>query len=303
MSDPITPWDIYLHGVTAVLTHRKTAFQEMSIVETGAYGKALILDGQTQSSLADEFLYHEALVHPAAIAHGGPRRAIVLGGGEGAAVREILRWRTVEHVVMVDIDGEVVEACREHLPEMHDYVFDDPRVELAIADALTYVENCDQQWDVIVSDLSDPVEAGPSFPLFTKEYFETIRTVLHPEGYFVVQAGPVSPVTLQLHTRLARTVATVFSHTHSYISNVPSYGMPWGFILGSAQPIQTRPDPEEIDRLLAQQTRGGFRLVDGSTLLGLLQTPLYVRQAIAAEREIFTLSQPPQAFGRGILRI
>ena len=116
VSEYITPWDIYVHGITSVIFSKKTKYQEMYIVETGAYGKGLVLDGKWQSCTGDEFLYHEALVHPAMVAHSSPKNILVLGGGEGATIREVLRWQSVEKVMMVDIDGEVVEACRQYLP-------------------------------------------------------------------------------------------------------------------------------------------------------------------------------------------
>jgi spermidine synthase len=110
VSEYITPWDIYVHGVNRILAYQKTAYQEMYIVESGAYGKALVLDGKWQSCTGDEFLYHEALVHPGMIAHHSPQKILILGGGEGATIREVLRWQSVTRVMMVDIDGEVVEA-------------------------------------------------------------------------------------------------------------------------------------------------------------------------------------------------
>ncbi|MBI4585715.1 MAG: fused MFS/spermidine synthase [Planctomycetes bacterium] len=301
MSEYMTPWDVYLHGLTAVLEHKKTPFQEMYLVETGAYGKALVLDGKWQSSVVDEFLFHEPLVHPAMIQHGAPRRVLVLGGGEGATAREALRWRTVEKVAMVDIDREVVEACRRHLPEMHQNAFDDPRLELVIDDALDVLGRNDEKWDVIISDLSDPIEEGPSFRLFTKEFFEEAQRALHEDGCFAVQAGPVAPGEFQLHVRLVRTLMAVYPHVLSYSSHVPTYGAPWGFILASARPLETRPDPETVDRLLAEKTAGGFRMLDGRTLLGLLQTPLHLRQAIEKETTVYTLAQPPRFFGKGSL--
>lgn len=294
----MTPWDVYQHGVTRVLAYRKTAFQEMHIVECGSYGKALVLDGKWQSSTGDEFLYHEALVHPAMIEHGAARKVLVLGGGEGATVREVLRWKDVERVVMVDIDGEVVKACREHLKEMHQGAFDDERTELVIGDALEVLDATSETWDVIISDLSDPIEEGPSFQLFTKEYFEKIRKALSPSGTFVVQAGPVSPFEVALHARICRTVGSLFPHVHSYASFVPTYGAPWGFALASASPITTLPDPDSIDALLEEKTTGGFRMLDGPALVGILQTSRNVRDAIARETRIYTLADPPKFFGR-----
>jgi len=296
MSEHINPWDTYVHGIRRVLVSQRTAYQQMAIVESGIYGKALVLDGKWQSSTGDEFLYHEALVHPALISHGSPRQVLVLGGGEGATVREVLRWKTLEKVVMVDIDGDVVAACQEHLPEMHQQAFADPRVELVIGDALHYLDTTTADWDVIISDLSDPIEAGPSFPLFTVEYFQKVRQALRPEGIFVLQSGPVSPPDLAAHGRLVKTVQAVFPHVFSYSSFVPTYGAPWSFTLGSAQPLNQQPEPKVVDALLASQVEGELRMLDGMTLLGLLQTPKHTRQAIAAATQIYTMKDPPKFF-------
>jgi spermidine synthase len=226
---------------------------------------------------------------------------LILGGGEGATAREALRWKSVEKVVMIDIDGEVVEACREHLPEMHQGAFDDPRVELVIVDALNYLDETDRTFDVVISDLSDPIEEGPSFKLFTREYFEQTRRVLTPDGVFVVQAGPVSPVEMHLHCRLASTLRVVFPHTASLSSFVPTYAAPWSYMLACANSIETHPDPDAIDRQLAEETTGGLRMLDGTALLGLYQLPKYLRAAIAEETRVYTLAEPPKFFGKGTL--
>jgi spermidine synthase len=300
ITEYITPWDIYVHGITETLAYQKTAFQEMYIVKSGAYGKGLVLDGKWQSSTVDEYLYHEALVHPAMIAHGNPKKVLVLGGGEGATLREVLRWHTVEKVKMVDIDGEVVAACQQHLPEMHAGAFDDPRTELVIGDALAVLDNSEEEWDVAISDLSDPIEEGPSFKLFTKEFFEKVNRVLAPNGKFVLQAGPVADPDIATHARLVNTLKTVFEQNVSYTTFVPTYGEPWSLTLSSHNPIDTRPEPDTIDQLLEAKTSGGLRLIDGITVLGLFQTPAYIRHAIAQHQEIFTLSEPPKFFGKGV---
>lgn len=302
MSEYITPWDIYTHGVTAVHAYKKTAYQEMYIVETGTYGKALVLDGKWQSCTGDEFLYHEPLVHPAMIFHGAPRKVLILGGGEGATAREVLRWQTVDKVVMIDIDGEVVEACKQYLPEMHQNAFDDPRLHVVIADALNFLDTTDEEWDVVISDLSDPIESGPSFQLFTKEYFEKVQRVLSPQGFFVVQAGPVSPGELILHARLAKTLNTVFPNVQSFSSPTCTYGRAWGFILASQQKINTQLDTEKIDKLLQDKTSGGFRMLDGVALVGMLHLPLHLRKAIANETQVYTLAEPPKFFGQGSVK-
>lgn len=298
MNEHITPWDFYGHGITKVIAYARTEFQEMYILETGAYGTALVLDGKWQSCTGDEFLYHEPLVHPAMLLHGSPKKVLILGGGEGATAREVLRWNTVERACMIDIDGEVVQACREHLAEMHQGSFDDPRLEVVIDDALHFLDQTKESWDVIISDLSDPIEEGPSFKLFTKEYFEKSKSVLAPDGVFILQAGPVAPAELAMHCRLACTMRAVFEHVKSYTTHVPTYASPWGFILGSARPIENRPEPEAIDKLLADRAVHGLRMFDGTTLLGMMQLPGHLRKAIASETRTYTLLEPPKFFGK-----
>lgn len=300
INEYITPWDIYTHGVTKILAHCQTQYQEMYIVETGAFGKGLVLDGKWQSCTVDEFIYHEALVHPPLIAHQNPQKVLVLGGGEGATIREILRWNCVEEVTMIDIDGEVVEACKQHLPEMHQNAFDDPRVKLMIADALEVLDTTTETWDIIISDLSDPIESGPSFALFTKEYFTKLQRVLNPGGYVMVQAGPISPPEVKDHARLVNTLKAVFSNVTSLSAPTPSYGRAWGFAMCSESAIALQPQPELVDQLLQTKTTGGYRFIDGISLLGIMQTPLYIRQAIASETTVYTLSEPPKFFGTGV---
>ena len=299
----ISPWDVYAHGVDRVLDYRQTEFQEMSIVETGSYGKALVLDGKWQSCTGDEFLYHEPLVHPAMLLHGSPKNVLILGGGEGATAREVLRWKCVENVTMVDIDGEVVEACKKHLPEMHEGAFDDSRVTVRIEDALHMLDSSTATWDVIISDLSDPIEEGPSFKLFTKEYFEQAQRALADGGIFVVQAGPVAPAELQMHARIATTLNAVFGHVRSYVTHVPTYASPWGFVIGSSKPIAKRPDPDETDAQLARMTTGGLTMFDGETLLGMMQLPAHLRRAIQEEEMVYTLELPPKFFGKGCVNV
>ncbi|NET16998.1 MAG: methyltransferase domain-containing protein [Okeania sp. SIO1H6] len=292
-AEQITPWDIYKHGIDKVLVYQKTKYQEMYIFE-GVYGKALTLDGKWQSCTEYEFLYHEGLVHPAMIFHGSPRKVLVFGGGEGAVIREVLRWKTVEKVVMVDIDGEVVEACKKYLPEMHQNSFNDPRVELIIDDAQNFLDFSSENWDVIVSDLTDPIESGPSFPLFTQEHYQSVRQALSPNGWFVVQAGSISLAEMYLHVRVVKTLQTVFNYVYPFVPYSTSYGCPLGFVVCSDQEFSSTPNPEKVDRLLAEKTTGGFKFMDGISLLGMLQIPLNVRQAIATETQIYTLKAPPK---------
>lgn len=292
--DDTTPWDVYAHGITRVIAETCTTFQEMQIVETGAYGRALVLDGKWQSSEVDEFLYHEPLVHPAMLAHGGPRRVLILGGGEGATAREVLSWSSVERVVMVDIDREVVDACRLHLDCMHRGAFEDPRVELVIDDAFNVLTHEEHRWDVIVSDLTEPIESGPSFKLFTREFYELVRRALSDGGVLAVQAGGVSPYELPLHARLINTIRAVFDHVRPYATFVPTFGTPWGFALASDNPVEERLSPHAIDDALTRHGVSGLRMLDGVAVQGLFGIPRHVRAAIADQTHVYTLTDPPR---------
>jgi spermidine synthase len=294
ITDSTTPGDGYRYAVSRILTSKRTHFQDLAIVESRSFGKALLLDGNWQSCVADEFLYHEPLVQPAMLLHGSPRSVAILGGGEGATLREVLRWRSVERVTMVDLDAEVVEACKEHLEEMHQGAFDDPRVELVIGDARDWLDSTTDTYDVLISDVSEPLEDGPAFQLFTKEYFQRVRRVLAPDGFFSVQAGCAAPHDMRVFARVANTVAGVFEHTRPYVSQVPSFATPWGFLLASSRPLDSLPPPERIDDLLTQKTTGRLRMLDGEALWGLFLCSVYVRRALAEEKEVYTLGDPPR---------
>lgn len=288
--------DYYCHGIRSILVDKQTDFQHMLILDGVTTGRALVLDGKWQSCELDEFIYHEALVHPALVYMDEPKNVLILGGGEGATVREALKWNTVERVVMVDIDGQVVDACKEHLPSIHQGAFEDPRTQLVIGDAIAFIEDTAPEWDVIISDLSDPIDEGPSFRLFTREMFENCMLKLAPGGIFVVQAGSTAPYDMDMHVKLIKTMQAVFPHVAAYSAYVPSFAAPWGFIMGSTSRIEMYPEPDLCDRELDEETTGDFRFFDGESFLGLMQQPKYIRDAVEAETQVFSLAAPPKVF-------
>lgn len=293
IEEAFTPDDVWRHRVARVYAHCQTAFQEMFVIESGAYGKALVLDSRWQTCTGDEFLYHEPLVHLPFVIHGGPRRVLIAGGADGGAAREALKWNSVDEILLVDIDGEAVDACRKWLPEIHQGSLTDPRVRVEIGDAFDLMATA-RGWDVVIADLTDPIESGPACKLFTREFFESCHSALAPGGIFINQAGSMSPPLLRPLTKTARTIGSVFAHFVVVGTHVPTYGSAWGLVLASNQVIETRPDPEMVDRQLTRMTNGQLRMFDGRTMLGLLQTPKYVRDGIAAEAAIDTFENPPQ---------
>lgn len=298
----LNEWDVLSRGAQRILVHRQTAFQEMIIATNPQAGKFLLLDGKFQSAETEEHLYHEPLVQPACIFHGAPRRVLVIGGGEGATLREALRWNSVERALMIDIDGELVEACREHLAEMHQGAFDDPRAQFIAADANAILDTTEERFDVIIGDLSDPMEDSPACELFTVQFYRKLRRVLAPGGVVCVQGGPLTAYEAPLHGRLHHTLAAAFPHVRTLASFVPTYVSLWAFLVASEKELPTDVDPQAVDSLLAKQLRAPLRTVDGVALRGMLHTPGYVRRAIAENREIYSLDNPPEAFGKGSLK-
>ena len=267
-------------------------YQTIEIIDTLPFGRTLVLDGKTQSSESDEFIYHEMLVHPALITHPAPETVFIAGGGEGATLREVLSHESVRHAVMVDIDREVVEASRQHLPAWHDGAFDDPRTTLLHEDARVYLENTGSTFDVIFIDLSDPVEGNPSALLFTERFFRIVRDRLAPGGIIALQAETVDFGRTEAFTAICHTLKRVFANVLPYHIVVPSFGGDWGFVAASPTLDPSSLSIAEVDSALAARLSRPCRAYDGLTHQGLFLLPRLLRQALAAETHVLTESSP-----------
>lgn len=288
-----TPVEGHMHAIVRTLVQARTRFQLVEILETASYGKALILDGRIQSSQADEFIYHEALVHPGLLAvDGPPRAALVIGGGEGATLREILKYPSIERAVMVDIDEEVVGLCRRHLPEMHRGAFDDRRVEVRHEDARAYLEKTGERFDLITSDLVEPLEEGPACLLYSREFYRIVHDRLTPGGVFTMQAGMTKVGETGFFTAIHRTLREVFPVVAGYQTFVSCFGTPWGFLLASRKVDPRSQDAAAVDRLIAERVKGALEYWDGETHRHAFALPRHLRKAIAAETRIVTDAQP-----------
>lgn len=289
----ITPDLLQAENIDRVLYEGQTAYQHVRIHDAACFGRTLVLDDKTQSTEVDEFVYHEALVQPCMIAHPGPRAVFVAGGGEGATIREVLRHRSVEKVVMVDIDREVVEVCKKYLPNHHQGSFDDPRLELIHDDALKYLEETPQRFDVAIIDVPDPLEAGPAYLLFTQEFYRLLQSRLTERGLMVAQSGPTGPAfTEQCFSAVANTVGSVFPAVYLCEAFVPAFGATWGFVVGSLGPNPSAMQRDDVDRRIADRINGELRYYDGITQQGMFSVPKYLRRAVAAEERIITRANP-----------
>ena len=293
--EQVTPTLFLAEGIHRVIYSGQTAYQEVQVLDTIPYGRSLVLDGRTQSTEVDEWVYHEALVQPAMVAHDAPHRVFIAGGGEGATAREVLRHTSVTELVMVDLDREVVELCREHLPQHHQGAFDDSRMTLLHEDAMAYLERDGEPFDVIIVDVPDPLEAGPAYMIFTQEFYRLARSRLNPGGLLVAQSGPAGPTNVtETFTAIHRTIGCVFDAAHPYRIYMPSFGTAWGFIAGTmtGSPRLTEMDPTGIDRRIEGRVRGELRYYDGGAHQGMFALPKYIRAALATETRLITRDNP-----------
>jgi spermidine synthase len=216
--------------VTRRLHDEQTAYQYLEIYESPRFGRMLVLDGAVQTTEGDEFVYHEMLAHPALITHPGPRRALIIGGGDGGALEEALK-HPIDSAVLVEIDEAVVRASRAYLDVIGGRAFEDPRTQLIVGDGIAYVASLGDTFDVVLVDSTDP--EGPAVGLFDPQFYAQIARRLTPDGVLVVQSGS-AVYQRDLIAAVQRHLRPVFPVVRTYTATVLTYpGVVWSFTMGS----------------------------------------------------------------------
>ncbi|HAI20371.1 MAG TPA: spermidine synthase [Clostridiales bacterium UBA8153] len=256
--------------VSRVLHQEKTPFQHLAILETEVFGRVLTLDGIIQTTEHDEFIYHELIAHVAMCAHRGTlRRVLIIGGGDGGTMRQVLRHRQVTACHLVEIDERVVAVAREFLPALS-AAMDDPRAKVIIADGIEYVRDVQEAYDLIIVDSTDPI--GPAVGLFSADFYAGAHRALAVDGMCVAQTESAFHNARLVPAIFAR-MAGNFPIARLYLGAIPSYpGGPWSFTVGSklydpAEPV--RPPPGDLRYYSPDVHRAAFAL------------PPYVVQALA----------------------
>ena len=281
--------------VDEVLYSGRTKYQEVDVLRNGDYGKVLMLDGKMQSSLSDEFIYHEMLVHPALITHGNPRDVLIIGGGEGATLREVLRYRSVRRAVMVDIDGEVVEICRKYLPEMSQGSFEDPRAVLIVDDGRKFLAETQETFDAVIVDATDPTEGGPSRLLYTLEFYALVKSRLR-EGGVVATQGTSTFYNADTFARVVNTMRQVFPHVRGYQAAVPSYISDWGFVVGSLGRDPASLTPQEAEARARELGLPELKYYEPSRHPYYFWLPPYVRRRVEEEKGVSRDEEPVKVY-------
>jgi spermidine synthase len=289
-----TPGELHAHRALKVLETSRTAFQEAVLIKTHTFGKVLVIDGETQSSQYDESFYHESLVCPALLAHRSPKKALILGGGEGATARDILNSRGIELVVMADIDYNILRFAEKHLGAWHRGAFSDPRLRLLTQDAYNFVRNTAVKFDLVYSDLPSPIEGGPAYKLYTLEFYRELKKIMSPGGIFTTQAGPGTPLQFGLHPAIYNTLKKVFRYVGSYSAFIPSYDMPWTYLYCTDDPAAAprKLEASALDRAAGRRLKRPLSFSDGLTITGAFLLPKYYRERIKASRAVITGARP-----------
>jgi len=198
----------------------KTDHQHLVIFENAVFGRVMALDGIIQTTEADEFIYHEMMAHVPLFAHGNAKDVLIVGGGDGAMLREVCKHSEVERIIQVEIDAQVIEMCREYLPKHSNGAFDDPRTTIVIDDGMHYVNSVNGQFDVIISDSTDPI--GPGEVLFSRDFYQACKQALKPGGVLVTQNGVAFMQPDEVESTANR-LFPLFTDSCFYGASVPTY--------------------------------------------------------------------------------
>jgi spermidine synthase len=214
-----------------ILFDSETDHQRLVVFENASFGRVLTLDGVVQTTEGDEFIYHEMLAHLPLFAHGAARKVLIVGGGDGGMLEEVLKHRNVEKVTQVEIDAGVIDFSKRYLPSICKDAYDDPRLDLVIADGVDFVANCTERYDVAIVDSTDPV--GPGEVLFSETFYGKAKNCLAAGGILVTQNGVPFLQGAELADTL-RAFRALFADAACYLATVPSYtGGPMAFGWGS----------------------------------------------------------------------
>ncbi|TWC16221.1 MULTISPECIES: polyamine aminopropyltransferase [unclassified Pseudomonas] len=255
----------------------RTEHQHLVIFENPRMGRVMALDGVIQTTEADEFIYHEMLTHVPILAHGKAKRVLIIGGGDGGMLREVTKHMGVEHITMVEIDGTVVDMCKEFLPNHSKGAYDDPRLNLVIDDGMRFVSTTQEKFDVIISDSTDPI--GPGEVLFSENFYQACHRCLNDGGILVTQNGTPFMQLGEVQTTAGR-LRGLFADWHFYQAAVPTYiGGAMTFAWGSTDSAYRKLSRETLhERFIGSGIV--TRYYNPEIHLGAFAMPQYVLQAI-----------------------
>ena len=267
---------VYFEGT--LVERRQTPFQLLEVYETAELGRIFRLDGFNMTSERDEFFYHENLVHPAAVAHPAPRKALVIGGGDGGSSEELLKHSTLELVHMAELDPVVIEVAKAQFGKVHRGAFDDPRLKVTVGDGLEYLRATAVRYDLVLMDLTDPV--GPSVELYSSATFALAKRAMTANAALTLHLGSPFSHPQRLRSTIDN-LRQVFTRVTPYFVHIPLYGSIWGFACASDVLDPRAMPPAAVERVIAERGLRDLQYYNGETHQAVFALPNYVRALLA----------------------
>jgi spermidine synthase len=263
-------------AVSEVLFKGKSEFQSVEVVMTKAYGKMLLLDGLVMITDADEFIYHEMISHIPVCLHPNPKKVVVIGGGDGGTVRELLKHKSIEQIILCEIDELVIETSRRFFPQVAGCLFEDnPRVQVKVGDGIAYMKELKNEVDVILVDSTDPI--GPGEGLFTKSFYSDVAKALKPGGLMAAQSESpwFEPEALQ---RIHNNIAAGFKFKRPYVAPIPTYPRgSWSWTIASQSEIV----PQSFDKARFDAVAGSLNYLNQDLMVGAFAVPEFLKKKLA----------------------
>lgn len=269
------------HEIKKVLFEGKSRYQKVKVFESGRFGRVLALDGVVQCTEGDEFVYHEMLTHLPILAHGNVQSVLIVGGGDGGILEEVLKHKGIKRVTMVEIDGVVIEVAKKYLPKICGKAFADKRTNLIVGDGAAWVRDTDERYDLVIVDRPDPV--GPATVLFSKGFYDNCRRVMKPGAILVAQNGVPHMQGPEL-TDAIRLFQKIWAHSGTYLAVVPTYVCGFMSLTWACDRDITDVDPRKVFDRFAKAALPKLRYYNPELHFGAFALPNFVARLLPEPR-------------------
>ncbi|MCL2220240.1 MAG: polyamine aminopropyltransferase [Chitinispirillia bacterium] len=276
----------YFYTVRKTLRKASTKYQKIELIDTDEFGTVLLLDDITQTAEKNDFMYHEPMVHPALCSHPKPQSVLVVGGGDGGIIREVLKYSTVKRVELAELDEGVVRFSRKYLGSVNGDCFEDPRVNVNITDGRKYTEEHPGEFDVVIMDMTDPF--GPSELLYTREFYRLARRSMRDRaGIFVMHTE--SPVARPAaFACIQKTLSSVFKCVNPHYMYIQMYAVLWSVTAASDMVDLSALKPAAVDKKLAKYGIRGLKMYNGATQAAMLTPYPYISEILSGPARVIT---------------
>lgn len=279
LDGPLSKIDyVYGFAYKKLLYSSQTAYQKIEVYDTALFGKLLKLDGFFQTSEKEEFFYHELMVHPAMCSHPNPENVLIIGGGDGGILKNVLRHQNVKKAVMVEIDGEVIKMSKKYLPSVSEKAFEDKRTQLIIGDGNKFIKETKDKFDVIIADLTDPL--GPSKSLYAKNFYNKISSLLNKNGLFQLHTE-LCVTRPELSRQIYKNLKYCFKYAAPCAHYIPLYGGLMGFSTNSDYTDVSKIKAEIIEKRLRERKVKNLQLYNGKFHEALFALPNFLKKLYA----------------------